>query len=442
MKLSGLRSFGFILVFTSILAGCNKSSQEKGRFYPTTLIAFLNSNLNEAIIQDGFSPPVASRIYAYVNLAAYEGYFYNSNERLKLGGVLNGFEPHYTKSDSEIDPEFVMFTAFSHTALELVYRDFIVEQKILAHRSFYQSSLKGKVFEASEELGKNIASEVLKYASGDLYKETRSYPLHKLSDIPGSWEPTPPYYGTPIEPYWGLIRPFLTVEKDSFSVGPNVPFDTLPSSDFYALNMEVYNMVNESGKDEMDVAMYWDGDPMPAKRIKRVALTKRQLNPVGHWLALTTILCETTHQDEASTVTTMLKASLATADAMIIGWKNKYDYDVIRPHTYINRYIDEHWNPILATPLFPEYPSGHSVLAGACSGVLMGVFGDTVAFVDSSQIRFGFEPRSFKSISEAADECAMSRIYGGVHYEPAVLTGIASGRKVAEYHSMHLQTTE
>lgn len=442
MKLSALRTFVIVVMFSSILAGCNNSSQEKERYYPTTLIAFLNSNLNEAIIQDGFSPPVASRIYAYVNLAAYEGYFYNSTKRLKLSGVLNGFEPHYKKPNSEIDPEFVMFTAFSHTALELVYRDFIVEQKILTHRSFYQSALKGKVFEASEELGKNIANEVLKYASGDLYKETRSYPLHKLAGVPGSWEPTPPYYGTAIEPYWGLIRPFLTVEKDSFSVEPNVPFDTLSSSDFYALNMQVYDMVNRSGEDEMEVAMYWDGDPMPAKRIKRVALTKRQLNPVGHWLALTTILCETTHQDEAFTVSTMLKASLATADAMIIGWKNKYEYDVIRPHTYINRYIDEHWNPVLATPLFPEYPSGHSVLAGACSGVLMGIFGDTVAFVDSSQMRFGFEPRSFGSISEAAEECAMSRIYGGVHYEPAVLTGVGSGRKVAAYHGMRLQPTE
>ena len=438
IKLARLIALPTLFLWICTGTGCKTKTPMK-KFYQESLIGFLNKNLNEAIIQDGFSPPVASRIYAYVNLAAYEGYFHGSRDRLQLNGVLNGFEPNYLLPETDTDPELVMFTAFYSTAMELVYRDFIVEEKIIVHRSYYQSILSEKVFDTSESLGKSIADEILKYANKDMYKETRSYPLHTLSGKAGSWEPTPPYYGTPIEPYWGIIRPFLTVDKGAFSVEPNTPFDTLPGSDFYILNERVYKMVNEAGSKEKDIAMYWDGDPMPAKRIKRVSVIKRQLNPVGHWLAITTMLCERANLGEGFCVTTMLRASLATADAMIIGWKNKYEYDVIRPHTYINRYIDEHWNPILATPLFPEYPSGHSVLAGAFSGVLIEIFGDTVAFTDSSQIRFGFQPRSFESISQAAAECANSRIYGGVHYEPAVVTGVASGRKVANYHGMQLK---
>jgi len=437
MRIKLFREISILLLLLQLIIffSCNNKEESIEKFYPHHLIDFLNDKLNEAIIQDGFSPPVASRIYAYVNLAAYEAYHYDNPNKIKMSGVLNEFEPAYDFPRSkQVDPEFASFTAFYKIAYELVYRDFIVDSLILSHKKYFKSMLPKDIYENSEMLGKVVANKIVAYAKTDNYDKTRSYPLYQLSKKPGSWEPTPPYYGTPIEPFWGEIRPFLITQLDSFKAAEHIPFDTAKGSPFYKLNEHVYQSSMKTNKEQKEIAMYWDGDPMPAWRVRRITLFKRQLNPVGHWLAICKPLNNMSPMTEGEAIESYMRVSLAIADAMIVGWKNKYDFGMIRPHTYVNRYIDKKWDPVLVTPLFPEYPSGHSVLAGSGGGILIDIFGDSVSFVDSSQIRFGHEPRYYQSISEAIDECADSRVLGGIHYIPAVEVGVSLGRKVANLH--------
>ncbi len=423
-------SFALFLVLS-----CHHAHKEPDKFFHTRLIDFLNDNLNEAIIQDGFSPPVSSRIYAYVNLAAYEAYHYNHPDKLELDGVLNDFHPDYNfSSEQKIDEEFAAFTAFYQTAYGLVYRDYLVDSLIVSQKKYYKSKLDGKVYRNSEDLGKSVAREILSYAKTDNYLATRSYPLYELSEKPGAWEPTPPYYNTPIEPFWGNVKPFLIENLDSFKAPEHIEFDSIKGSPFFDLNYDVYQRVMQATKEQKAIAMYWDGDPMPAYRLKRVVISRRQLNPVGHWLALSKALNNVTGKTESQAIEIYMRCALTTADAMIVGWKNKYAYDLIRPHTYINRYIDAKWDPVLVTPAFPEYPSGHSMISGSCGATLIHFFGDSIAFVDSSQIKFSHESRTYNSVSEAINECAQSRIFGGVHYAPAVEEGVQLGRKIAELH--------
>ena len=112
----------------------------------------------------------------------------------------------------------------------------------------------------------------------------------------------------------------------------------------------------------------------------------------------------------------------------------------MRPETYINKYIDENWLPLLQTPPFPEYTSGHSVISNAASVALTKLFGDNYAFTDSTETEFGMPVRSFKSFDDVAAEASVSRIYGGIHYRPAVEVGAKQGKLLGElgqYHVLH-----
>ncbi|MFN3578621.1 MAG: vanadium-dependent haloperoxidase, partial [Tabrizicola sp.] len=115
-------------------------------------------------------------------------------------------------------------------------------------------------------------------------------------------------------------------------------------------------------------------------------------------------------------------------DAFIGCWREKYIYNLIRPVTYIKRHIDPQWETLLITPPFPEYPSGHSVLSGAAEAVLTAIFGENFAFEDATHEDDGLPVRRFASFREAAEEAAISRLYGGIHYRFACEQGLEQGR--------------
>ncbi len=124
--------------------------------------------------------------------------------------------------------------------------------------------------------------------------------------------------------------------------------------------------------------------------------------------------------------------ALSLADGFISCWDEKYRSKLVRPETYINQHIDENWAPLLQTPPFPEYTSGHSVISTSAAVTLTSMFGENYAFTDSTEVEFGMPSRSFKSFMEASQEAAVSRVYGGIHYSPACENGKVQGRQVGE----------
>ena len=118
--------------------------------------------------------------------------------------------------------------------------------------------------------------------------------------------------------------------------------------------------------------------------------------------------------------------SVAQADAFIGCWHTKYEYNVLRPITYIRRHIDPSWEPFIVTPPFPEYTSGHSMQSSAAATVLTSLLGD-VAFDDSTNLAIGHPVRRFQSFVAASNEAAISRLYGGIHYPMAIENGQEQG---------------
>ena len=118
---------------------------------------------------------------------------------------------------------------------------------------------------------------------------------------------------------------------------------------------------------------------------------------------------------------------MAQADAFIAAWGYKYQFNLLRPRTYIRRVIDSTWEPLIPTPPFPEHPAGHSTQSAAAATVITALIG-AAPFTDSTSISLGHAVRSFASFHAASEEAGMSRIYGGIHYPSGNAGGLALGR--------------
>ena len=135
-----------------------------------------------------------------------------------------------------------------------------------------------------------------------------------------------------------------------------------------------------------------------------------------------------------------VRTAVALADGFISVWDEKYRSNLVRPETVINAHLDEAWQPLLQTPPFPEYTSGHSGISTAAATVLTDQFGDGFAFDDDSERQYGLPMRSFTSFNEAAAEAAISRMSGGIHYRMAIEEGVAQGRQVGELVVRRIKT--
>ena len=164
------------------------------------------------------------------------------------------------------------------------------------------------------------------------------------------------------------------------------------------------------------IARFWSDDPGAT------------VTPPGHSISIATQVLRREQARLALAAETYARVGIAVCDAFVACWHQKYVYNLLRPVTYIRRLVDPAWLPLLVTPPFPEYTSGHSVQSGAAFQVLTDLFGSGYAFTDHTHDDRGLAPRSFASFLAAADEAAISRLYGGIHYRSAIVNGVTQGR--------------
>lgn len=155
--------------------------------------------------------------------------------------------------------------------------------------------------------------------------------------------------------------------------------------------------------------------------------------PPGHWISIALQIFERDNIGLEKSVDVLARLGIAMADAFIGCWHTKYQYDLLRPVTYIRRTIDAKWESLMTTPPFPEYPSGHSAQSGAAATVLTKLFGENFAFEDATHQKDGLAPRAFPSFWAAASEAGISRLYGGIHFRAAIERGLEQGRCIGVY---------
>jgi len=426
-----------LLVFILLVTGCKKS--EPIVITPEDFHSSVDK-VTQVMIHDIFSPPVASRIYAYPNIAAYEILAQDHTGYNSLADQLHGFSPIPKPSSNKVDINFELAALIAHMDLskKLIFSEDRIESYRDSLYSMWENQNK-KQFNDSKEYGLSVADHVAGWMDKDNYKQTRTMPKFTVdSDNPSRWQPTPPAYMSGIEPHWNKIRPFVIDSASQFRPTPPPPFSMEEDSDFYKEVREVYDISNEitskgDESEEVAIAQFWDCNPYVSVTRGHLMFATKKITPGAHWIGIAKIASKNSNADFAKTVYTYTKTSIAIADAFISCWDEKYRSNLIRPETLINKHFDDSWEPILQTPPFPEYTSGHSVVSGAAATALTSIYGDGFSFDDDTEVPYGLPVRSFNSFREAADEAAISRMYGGIHYRAAVEIGVRQGRSLGQF---------
>jgi len=401
--------------------------------------------VTEVMVHDIFSPPVASRIYNYANIAAYEVICQEENEYNSLQSQLHGLNSIPKAGDGkQINYAMASLIAYLEIGKNLIFS----EDKINVYQDSLYASWQTKnktVFQDSKAYGNQVAEHIKSWYSSDNYAQTRTMPKFSVNtEDPSRWQPTPPDYMDGIEPHWSKIRPSIIDSSAQFKPARYPDFSLEKESAFYKELLETYEVgetIKKEGEEseKLEIAQFWDCNPYVSTHKGHLMFATKKITPGAHWIGICKIACEKTNADFSKTVFAYTKTSIAIADAFISCWDEKYRSNLIRPETLINQHIDENWEPVLQTPPFPEYTSGHSVVSGAASTVLTSIFGDNFEFNDDTELQYGLPIRSFNSFNQAADEAAISRLYGGIHYRAAIDLGLDQGRSLGSFVVKKLQ---
>ncbi|UZO82636.1 vanadium-dependent haloperoxidase [Aquimarina sp. ERC-38] len=394
--------------------------------------------ITEVMVHDIFSPPVASRIYNYANIAAYEVIQQSSKNYKTLASQVKDLQPVQKADTSIVHLEVAALIAYLEVGKSLLFSEDRIQQY---QDSLYKNwhTVNKNSFEVSKEYGEKVANHIKDWYKADNYAQTRTMPKFSVNtDDPSRWQPTPPDYMSGIEPHWAKIRPMVLKDPSQFKPNPFPKFSLEKETSFYKEVVETYKVgkqIREEGEssEKLKIAQFWDCNPYVSTHKGHLMFATKKITPGAHWIGICKIACQKTNTDFIKTIYAYTRTSVAIADAFISCWDEKYRSNLIRPETLINQYIDQDWEPILQTPPFPEYTSGHSVVSGAAATVLTDIFGDNFSFDDTTEVAYGLPVRSFSSFYQAAEEAAVSRLYGGIHYRSAIDLGLLQGKNMGTY---------
>jgi hypothetical protein len=427
-----------------VIAGCARPGATTGPATPIGAAAMHRAvdDLTSVIVYDIMSPPQSSRVYAYAAVAAYEAIRQGDTTYRSLAGQLTDLAPVPTA------PPDVSFAIAGVHAYLVVGRALTFSQarmdslRVALDNELRASGVAADVFERSIAYGDTVARHVLAWAGRDRFKESRGLPKYTVTNEPGRWIPTPPAYMDAVEPSWATIRPLVLDSTNQFRADPPHPFVPTKGSPFFREVQEVYETGRTLTDEQRAMAAFWDCNPYVMHVQGHTMFATKKISPGGHWMGIAGLASRKANADLVRTTEAYLRTALAVFDGFLTVWDTKYATNLLRPETAINTYIDETWQPLLQTPPFPEYTSGHSVISTAAATVLTAQFGEHFAFADSSELAYGLPVRSFPSFHAAADEAAMSRLYGGIHYRRAIEQGQRQGRRVGDLIVARLHTRE
>lgn len=377
-----------------------------------------------------YSPPVAARAFGYLGVLAHEVIAACNGTARSLGGQLNDYTAP-PQDHAYADLSLVLHQALSDAAATLFGNTGPMGQRAQAAMTDrlgarLRDGLDAALARNSIDLGHKLAAHLLAWAQtdGGAVVVNMGFPLDPIPPThPRDWVPTSlvSQHQAPLLPEWGLVRPFAMRSGTACAIPPHPEYDPTPGSPFDLAAQEVLDVSRNLTPEHELIARFWSDDPMLSP------------TPPGHWLSLLLDIAERDRLPASRLADALARLGAAQADAFIACWQAKYQYNLLRPVTYIRRHLQADWQPLLTTPPFPEYPSGHSTQSGASATILTAIFGDGFAFDDATHVDDGLPVRSFASFWDAAEEAAMSRLYGGIHYRFGNEAGTEQGRCVGAF---------
>lgn len=368
----------------------------------------------------GGLPP--SRPFAYTGIALYEAVLPGMPAYRSLSGQLTDM-PAMPKTV----PGFAYhWPACANAALAAMNRNFFpntsdankaainaLEEKLNA---IYKTEVGNEVFKRSVKFGQEVAQLIFDWSKADGY--TKANAPYTPPVGPGLWAPTPSAFAAAFGPYWGNNRLFVPGSLDGTYPSAPPAYSTDPSSDYYQMAKQVYDLSQTLTSDQTALALFYRDNPGFGD---------------GHYQSILKQILKQEKSKLDFSAVAYAKTGIACVDAGIGCWKTKFRYNQERPVRYIREVLGHSsWSPLFDTPPFPDFPSGHSTIAGSFGEILEGFFGNSYHFTDHTYDYLGMAPRSYTSFDELAKEIGESRVYAGIHYRYSCDKGCEQGRKIGE----------
>ncbi len=393
------------------------------------------------VMEDIFTPPVASRVHVYPFVAAYEVLTHKYKHLKPLAGQISHLKTIPKPTDPLVNYSVAAQYAFIKVAQKLVYSEHLLgEFQEKENKLWLVSGVTPAQLKASEQYASQVATHIIEWLSADNYTYTRTLERYVLADSTGAWVPTAPEYMNALEPNWPLMRSMVSDKSNYVRAIPNIAYSEDKSSEYYNNAMKLYTNSLRKDSAHIKTAIYWDDNPNTAVVNGHLTYFIHKISPPGHWLCITSQQTYAKKLSEDQIAELFAMVSISLYEGFISCWAEKYISNAVRPETYINRLIDSKWLPLIETPPFPEYTSGHSVISAAAASMLTHYMPTPHRFTDSTQMYLSLPPRSFSSYLAAADEASVSRFYGGIHYMPALDNGNKQGKEVTAYILSRLHT--
>jgi hypothetical protein len=375
-----------------------------------------NTVLLNAVRTDRTAPPKAARAMAVMHVAIFDA----------VNGITHAYTPYLMTSDA---PNGASPDA---AAVEAAYRALVA--LFPAQQATFDAARTSSLAQISDDptktagitWGGQVAQAILAARANDHTNDIVNYSAPTGANW---WIPTPPAFAAALLPNWPTVTPWCMTSADHLrSNAPPSPVSSVYTDAFR--EVKALGRVDSTLRtaDQTQIALFWADGAGTA-------------TPPGHWLLIAQSISQQKHLTLSQNARLFALLSLTVADAAIVAWDTKYAYNNWRPITGIQHAdvdgnpdtdADTNWTPLIATPPFPSYTSGHSTFSASSARLLSQFFGtDQISFSTTSDGLPGVT-RNFTSLSQAADEAGQSRIYGGIHWQFDNQTGLRNGRALAD----------
>jgi hypothetical protein len=405
------------------LAGVFARGRPVRRYGADVPLAYYDLSFKLSKRTGGMTPPVQARTFAYMGLALYESLVAGMPEHRSIARRLHGIG-ELPRAHGRYHWPLVASAALAEVmrglwgdATNVAAQNIADIDALEAEWEAAASEVPTAVRRRSIDFGHSVGAAVFETSKDD--GEHRSYltnvsPGYVPPVGPGLWVPLPGQMA--IQPFWADRMTAFVSPASSCSPTPPAYSET-PGSTFHDQALEVYQVSTHLTPEQLTIAHFWADGPA-------------SIGGPGHSLSTTSQVLVEVGANLEEAAEAFARVGIADADALLSCWSAKYEYDRIRPITYIRRVIDPAYTTPLPTPAFPEYSSAHSVQTAAALTTLQALFGD-VGYTDHTHDADGFEPRTFASLTDSMNETGISRLYAGIHFRAAIVDGFTQGRCVA-----------
>ena len=423
-----------IILFVFACQYCQAQSTKRASYPNYLQINHAVNAVTMVMVHDVVSPPVAARYYAYCMLGAYDIVSVNNKKIPALNSFVKSYIPTNNLTDLTIkyDYKIAAYYTILETAKLLLPSGFMLSDDEEAFiRLLQKNGLDQNIITNSVKVAEMASAAIVAFSKSDQYSQLSALRRYSPLKEDGKWYPTPPAYMEAVEPNWKTIRTLVIDSATQYKPTPLIPFNKDSTSAFYGQVKAVYDASKRLTSEQIDQALFWDCNPFAVTTSGHMAIGYKKISPGGHWMHITTLVAKQANLGFDESIMLISLEGITLMDAFISCWEEKFTSNRIRPETFINKYMDVKWQPLLQTPPFPEYTSGHAVISNASAELLTYFLGDNFAYTDNTEIPFGSGQRNFKSFREAAAEASMSRFYGGIHYMESIEKGNTQGKQIA-----------